>query len=601
MVSYLSKVLYVISGSRSKLIWLLTLFVITSVFEVVSIGLLGPFIKIASEPDNIQDIALLNHAYMALGLQNSESLIPILGLIICSIFSLKSILYFYSRSSIYRFGFNENRSLMTKLLSAYLKVPYTFHLSNNTANMIGNIVVESNRFIQGGLLQLLNATVNLIITVSLLLLLARSNFILLVAISVVLVPTFLILNLLRPRIAAWGKKRTVAHRGMILTANHALGSVKETKIFGCEEYFENEMTNYGHQFSTASTLFLSSQLLPRVSIETILIIFLVVFVCLYQSYSSGDVADLNSTLSIFAVTAMRLIPSTSQFMQAIGEIQSTSYTLDSLYVDLKELEKVRQASHGFKNKDFLRDSSPYVDTDAECISFSDSLRLEGVSYRYPGALEDSVKDVSISLKKGDCIAFIGKSGAGKTTLADMLLGLLQPTAGDIKVDKRSIYRNISLWQNLVGYIPQSIFLIDDTIEKNIAFGIPTHRVDHDKLLEAIESAQLSELINDLPDGISTKVGERGVRLSGGQRQRIGIARALYAGREIIVLDEATSALDNETEALISESIRSLSGVKTLILIAHRLSTIEHCDCVYVLDKGKLMKSGRYSDIASTTS
>ncbi|MFM6898570.1 MAG: ATP-binding cassette domain-containing protein, partial [Microcystis panniformis] len=210
--------------------------------------------------------------------------------------------------------------------------------------------------------------------------------------------------------------------------------------------------------------------------------------------------------------------------------------------------------------------------------------------------EPALNNISLSLKKGESIALIGKSGAGKTTLVDVILGFLIPESGDIQVDGVSIYQDIRSWQNLIGYIPQSIFLTDDTIERNIAFGVPDSLIDKERLQQAISSAQLTELVEQLPNGIKTEVGERGVRLSGGQRQRVGIARALYHEREILVLDEATSALDNETEKLVSQSIQALSGMKTLIVIAHRLTTVEYCDRVYLMDRGIITKSGSYKEV-----
>ncbi len=212
----------------------------------------------------------------------------------------------------------------------------------------------------------------------------------------------------------------------------------------------------------------------------------------------------------------------------------------------------------------------------------------------------AVENVSLKIKKGQSIALIGKSGSGKTTLVDIILGLLEPNQGDILVDGKSVYNNLRSWQNMIGYIPQSIFLIDDTVERNIAFGVPDSAIDPAKINKALQAAQLEELITQLPQGIQTEVGERGVRLSGGQRQRIGIARALYHEREILVLDEATSALDNETEKLVSEAIKSLAGTKTLIIIAHRLSTVEHCDRVYLMDKGHVIKSGSYQEVVVET-
>ena len=235
------------------------------------------------------------------------------------------------------------------------------------------------------------------------------------------------------------------------------------------------------------------------------------------------------------------------------------------------------------------------------MPFFDEIILDRITYSYPNVPEIALKNISLTIKKGQSIALIGKSGAGKTTLVDVILGLLTPDNGDIRVDDASIYKSLRFWQNLIGYIPQAIFLIDDTIERNIAFGVPDHLIDLQRVEKAIQAAQLVELIEQLPNGIKTTIGERGVRLSGGQRQRVGIARALYHEREILVLDEATAALDNETESLVSEAIKSLSGTKTIIIIAHRLTTVEHCDCIYLLEKGRIIKSGSYQEVVLQTS
>ena len=249
----------------------------------------------------------------------------------------------------------------------------------------------------------------------------------------------------------------------------------------------------------------------------------------------------------------------------------------------------------------------------QTIEFSEKVELKEVTYSYPGTSKPAIDRLSLTLKKGQSIALIGKSGAGKTTLVDVILGLLRPESGNIIVDGKSIYSNINnfdsnswqnligsknlrSWQNLIGYIPQSIFLIDDTIERNIAFGVPDHLIDNIRVDRAIKAAQLEDLVEQMPEGIKTMVGERGLRLSGGQRQRIGIARALYHEREILVLDEATSALDNETEKLVSEAISSLAGTKTLIIIAHRLTTVAHCDRIYMLENGRIVKSGSYQEV-----
>jgi ATP-binding cassette, subfamily B, bacterial PglK len=272
--------------------------------------------------------------------------------------------------------------------------------------------------------------------------------------------------------------------------------------------------------------------------------------------------------------------------------------LNMLYGDLKEIDRQQIKENAKLLATDSRELDP-IEPPQKIIEFRHTLNLQNITYSYAKSSELALKDVSFSIHKGESIALIGKSGSGKTTLVDVILGLLKLEKGDILVDGTSIYSNIRSWQNLVGYIPQSIFLIDDTIERNIAFGVSDRVIDKTRLEQVIQVAQLKELIEQLPQGIQTQVGERGVRLSGGQRQRIGIARALYHEREILVLDEATAALDNETESLISEAINSLAGQKTLIIIAHRLSTVQKCDRIYVLEKGRVINSGSYQEVVTS--
>jgi ABC-type multidrug transport system fused ATPase/permease subunit len=383
---------------------------------------------------------------------------------------------------------------------------------------------------------------------------------------------------------------------MVRIINHSLGGVKETRVIGCEAYFEEQMEKEAQKHCQAATLYYSYESLPRILIETVLIIFIVLFISISQIVSGDNSQDFISVLGVFAVGSIRLIPSASQFVQALAQMRSHSYTLEMLYLDLKEIEQLKPQQMSLKAKTKLLNPAYQR---SQTMKFFNKVELSNITYTYPGTSEPSIQGISLNLEKGKSIALIGKSGAGKTTLVDVILGLLEPQYGDIKVDDLSIYNTIRGWQNLIGYIPQSISLIDDTIKRNIAFGVPDIFMNHDSLHKAIEAAQLGELISQLPDGLQTQVGERGIRLSGGQRQRIGIARALYFQREILVLDEATSALDNETESLVTEAIRNLSGTKTMIIIAHRLTTVKHCDEIYMLEKGRIIKSGTYEEVVSS--
>jgi ABC-type multidrug transport system fused ATPase/permease subunit len=599
MLAYFSQVLYVLEGKRKGLLLLLLIFALTSVLEALGIGLIGPFLAVASNPESIHKIFLLDWVYRQLELQSSTQFIPILGIGIATIFCLKSLLYFLSWVNIHQYSSKLNQSLISRLLNAYLAVPYTFHLNKNTASLIKNILVETSTFTGACILPLLKSAVNAIVLFCLFLVLAQTDLLLLVMIMGILLPIFIFFNLLGSKFKKWGKIKSESKQEMIRILNHGLGGLKETRVIGCESYFQKQMAREAQQFSKAESLFQSSQVLPRILIETALIVFIMLFISLSIIFFKQNMQEITEVIGVFAIASMRLIPATSQLLGAINQLKDSNYAVNMLYLDLKEIDK--QGVNQPKKLNPQISSSVGLNKDQNrTMTFGNQIDLDRITYSYDNSSQLAVKDVSLTIKKGQSIALIGKSGAGKTTLADIVLGLLEPKTGDILVDGKSIYNNLRSWQNMIGYIPQSIFLIDDTIERNIAFGVLDQLIDPERMSKAIKAAQLEELIAQLPQGIKTEVGERGVRLSGGQRQRIGIARALYHEREILVLDEATSALDNETEGLISEAIKSLAGTKTLIIIAHRLSTVEHCDRVYLLEKGRLIKSGSYQEVVVGT-
>ena len=601
MKKYLSKVLYVLTGTQKSLVLLLLIFSLTSFLEALGIGLIGPFLNLASKPETIHQISFLDWLYKQLGVRSSDQFIPVLGLFTIGVFCAKSLSYFLSKSYTARFSFNQRRLLVSRLLSTYLRVSYTLHLSRNTANLIKNITLETNRFTNACLLPLLNFVANFFILCGLLVLLAKTDLLLLAMILGILLPIALLFARLGGIFRKWGKIASQSQEDVIRTINHSLGGLKETRIIGCEAYFEEEIDQHSQRQARASTLFESSQFLPRILIETFLVIFLVLFISLAQLFLDREFENLISVMGVFAVAALRLIPASSQLMQGLGQLRNSSYALDMLYFDLKEIEKQELNEARKSSSQFRVDNAASTnDCESQTMTFTINISLENITYRYPGISQAAIKDLSLCINKGESIALIGKSGAGKTTLVDIILGLLQPESGNIQVDGISIYNNLRSWQNLVGYIPQSIFLMDDTVERNIAFGLPDHLIDSRRLEQAIKAAQLEYVVAQLPDGIKTGIGERGVRLSGGQRQRIGIARSLYHEREILVLDEATSALDNETEKLVSQAISSLAGSKTLIIIAHRLSTVEHCDCIYLMEKGQIIRSGSYQEVVLAT-
>lgn len=600
-MKYLSKFLFIISTKKINLLIIVFFFIVISLLDALGIGLVGPFIGLAVKPEIIHKNIWLASLNAQLGLQDVSQFVALLGLFIVILFYCKSFIYYQIQNYVLRFCYTQQVWLRRRLLRTYLSLPYTFYLKTNSAHIIQSIGGESANFTYSIAVPLLNSIANSFVLVVILLLMAKTDLLATVSILGLLLVAIMPFHYLRHRVARWGKEGVEANTETIRVINHAIGGLKVTKLIGCERFFEDQLIAQSNKYAKAASLFHSFQQLPRIVVETLLITFVVGFVSL-SLLLEGRSDSLVTVLSIFAVASVRVLPSASQLITCMSTLRNAQPTLDRLYLDLKELEtpesmRYQQMSGKSNRKIHGKYGNASVDElDRQPQLFTDSIVIDGINYAYPEAPTNSLIDTCLTIRKGESIALIGKSGAGKTTLVDVFLGLLIPQSGDIQVDGVSIYGDLRAWQNSIGYIPQSVFLMDDSIERNIAFGVLDARIDRAKLAQAIELAQLTEVIAQLPEGIHTLIGENGVRLSGGQRQRIGIARALYQDRDILVLDEATSALDNETERSISEALQAIGSTKTTIVIAHRLTTVAHCDRVYEMSNGKIVRSGSYREI-----
>lgn len=592
MTHFLTKLLYITKGNHKSLIAMLFLFILVSGLEVFGTGMIAPFISIAITPDAIKNIYWLDLIYKRINFHSEQQFLIILGSILVIAFYLKAFLAFNAQKAVFKFSFGFKKELSCKLLKAYIQAPYSYHLRINSATLIQNVIDTTNAVSIGVLSTFLTLISNTVIVLALMLLLIKINAIALILIALLLLISFGLLHPMRNRLARWSKERFHAYGEMIRIINHGLGGLKETRVIGCESYFKNQMEEQSRIYAKSSTLASAYGNLSRFVLEPLMMSFLIGFTFLFITLNQNQTQNLTEVLGIFALASVRLLPAVGNLISGINVIRGNSYSLDRLFFDLKELEKEKLIN----NFDSARVSNKLLPKGQQTFRFSDKVILDGLTFQYPNTTRNVLEHISLSIRKGESIGLIGKSGAGKTTLIDVILGLFIPQFGDIKVDGVSVYSNLRTWQNMLGYVPQSIFLIDDSLERNIAFGVPDHLIDQHKLKKAIEMAQLSEVVDQLPAGVKTIIGERGVLLSGGQRQRVGIARVLYHEREILVFDEATAALDTETEHLITEATKALSGSKTIIIIAHRLSTIEHCDCIYQLEQGRILKSGSYQEV-----
>ena len=592
MTNFLPKLLYITKGNHKSLAKMLCLFILISSLEVFGTGMISPFIAIAINPDAIKNIYWLNLIYNQINFHSEQQFLIFIGLVVIIAFYLKSFLAFNAQKAVVKFSSSLKRELSCKLLKSYIEAPYGYHLRINSATLIQNITNTTDAVCIGIVSTFLTFISNTVIVLALMLLLIKTNAIALVLIAVLLLISFGLLHPMKDRLARWSKEGFHAYGEMIRITNHGLGGLKETRIIGCESYFEDQMEEQSKIYAKSNTLASAYGNLPRFVLEPLMMSFLIGFTFLFITLNQDKTQNLTGVLGIFALASVRLLPAVGNLISGINVIRGNSYSLDRLFFDLKELEKEKLIS----NFDSARVSNKLLPKGQQTFRFADKVILDKLTFHYPNTTRNVLEDISLSIRKGESIGLIGKSGAGKTTLVDVILGLFIPEFGDIKVDGVSIYSNLRAWQNMLGYVPQSIFLIDDTLERNIAYGVADHLIDQNKLKKAIAMAQLGEVVEQLPDGVKTIIGERGVLLSGGQRQRVGIARVLYHEREILVFDEATAALDTETEHLITEATKALAGSKTIIIIAHRLSTIEHCDCIYQLEQGRILKSGSYQEV-----
>lgn len=561
----LSKINFIFDKSEKiKLILLLFGILATTLIELVGVVAIMPFVNVVMDPAVIDRTSYLKWLYDFLKITNTNVFIAVLGLILILVYIIKNIsliLLYYAQ---YAFSFNTQKKLSGRMLKCYMYQPYTFHLKNNSADLMRNIESDVTMMFQG-LISMLGLLAEVCVCGILGIYLLIQDKSIAIGIIVVLGGFFLLFaKPFKNYLVKIGEEDRFYRAGITKWLHQSLGGIKETKILGREQYFcEKFDKNYG-DWTERQKKYRLLQVAPRPVMETVCItaLFGVIILKLLNGTNS---AYFISTVSVFAVAAMRLLPSINRITSNYGMVMFNMPAFDAVYHDLKEIEKL----NGEKEKQ--RFSEP-------ALPFQESIRIENLTFSYQGAEDNVLEEINFEIKKNQAVAFVGPSGAGKTTLADVILGILKPTGGKVLVDGKNIEEHQDAWIRELGYIPQSIYLMDDTIKNNILFGQECE--SEEQLWKAVEEAQLKEFILSLEHGMDTVIGENGICISGGQRQRIGIARALYTDPSVLVLDEATSALDNDTEEAVMDAINHLAGTKTLIIIAHRLSTTKKCDVIY---------------------
>lgn len=559
---------------KIKLVGLAILMVIGSVLELLAVAVFNPFIEVLMQTSSIEDDSFLKLFFTHIHLNGIEQYLVVLSALIAVIYLVKNIYLSFLQNTILSFSYTTRMNLATRLLTTYMNEPYTFHLSKNIAEMQRCLQSDTSQFMAliNSCLQL---TVEMVTCLALAAYLFHTSHSITVVIGVLLLLCIGLFFMISKKVSSrLGRQNERYNAKLFQWINQSLGGIKELKILQREEYFiDSYKTNYKKLIWGARVNELISAL-PKYIVETVAMVGLVFAIIIKLLFGHGALETFIPQIAVFAVAAFRLLPSVGRVNAYINSIMYNKASLDMIYDDLKEIdsEPVQKAEWQGEKENWI---------------FTKGVIVEHVTYHYPDSDVEVLHDISMEVPKGKTVALIGPSGAGKTTLADIILGLLPPTSGVVRMDQHNIYENLRSWREKLGYIPQSIYLSDDTVRNNIAFGIYQEQIDDDAIWEALEKAQLKEFVQGLENGLDTYVGDRGVRLSGGQRQRIGIARALYHDPEILVLDEATSALDSSTEQAVMESIESLQGLKTMIIIAHRLTTIRNADLVYEVSGGNV--------------
>ena len=572
-------------GQKKSVIFLLFLILIGMSLETLGVGLIIPIFTIIMDPNiaaKYPTTAMLLSNLSPLKLffndnQNISSQALLISgaiIIIILVYSVKACFLVFLSWRQSTFVTKLGIGWSDKLFSGYLNLPYSFHLQKNSAFLLRN--VNQSLVLANALeLTLVLLTEILVVIGIATLLIVTEPLGALVVIITFLISGYFFQRYTKKHLLNWGTKRHFYEGQRIKYMQQGFGGVKDLKLLGREKNFSEEFLKYNNAaaFIARNTKVLKT--LPRLWLEIMVVICLSILLFL-MLIGQQTINEVIPTLGLFAAASFRLMPSTNKILGNIQELRYSAPVVSSAYEEFKKTTP----------KEILKNTNGV-------IAFKKSIVLNQIDHTYEGTTKSTLNKVSLNIPFGNMVGFVGESGSGKSTLIDIILGLLNPTNGSVKIDNVDIQKDLRGWQNQIGYVPQDIFLTDDTLRKNVAFAISDKDISDQSVDDAIKGANLEEFVKNLPEGLNTMVGERGVRLSGGQRQRIGIARALYHKPKVLVLDEATSALDVDTENEIMEGITKLKKNKTVLIVSHRLSTVSKCDSLFILDNGKVVQKDKF--------
>lgn len=587
MRSMLRKSLFLVRGDKwSRWLVLLVLALLVSAFEAAGAVMVMLLMGLITGSDDL-DLPIVGRLDQVLPGADRQQQLLFASAFIAGFFLIRACIKIAEAYWQGRVVHNAGARLSCRLLDGYLAMPYAFHLRRNSSELIRNTFDSVQVFVREVLKTVALMVSNVLVVVGILAVLLTSA-----PLAAILALTFLgpmtygVLRVVHPKVKRMGAHSQDMSKASLKTLQQSLGGTRDIKVLGRERLFSEEYRRQRQLFARAQYLRQAAKQIPREAIEASLMLFIVAFFAL-TVFRGGSAASTLSILALFGYSALRLKPPLTEILSGLNALKFASPAVDDLYEDAVLLD--REAPSG------------PTERSSRALFFDDEIALDGVRYRYEAGDDEVLHGIDFTIRRGESIGIVGPTGGGKSTLVDIIMGLIPPTSGRVLVDGVDIRTRTPEWQANLGVVSQTVFLIDDTLRRNICFGLRDEDVDEDRLWDAIRMAQLEEFIDRSPQGLDTVVGERGVRVSGGQRQRIAIARALYHQPGVLVFDEGTSALDTITESEIVSALEALRGERTIITIAHRLSTIRACDRIAILRDGHLTDIGTYDDLLGRSS